>query len=89
MSSNWLSRPCISPRGLCFWVFLALTMYLPLSRFVQTLDPAGQPAPTELSHTGWDLVSTTGVALGIAIVIALAASIGAHLRRTGNSIPSL
>src|SRR5579863_242261 len=89
MSNNWFSRPCISPRGLSFWVFLALTVYPPLSRLVQRLDPAGQPGPAELSHTMWDLISSAGVALGIALVVALVASAGAYIRRTSNSVPSL
>lgn len=87
--SNWFSRPCISPRGLCFWVFIAIMEYQPLSRLVQSLDPAGQPGPIRLTHITWDLVSSAGVALGIAVTAALLASVGPYVMRNGNSIRSL
>ena len=83
MKNDLISRPCISPRQLCFWVFMALVVYPQLSHHMQMLSAPQAAWSAQPSQIAWDLVSSLGLMLGIALVAAILATVEARYLRPG------
>jgi hypothetical protein len=74
MANNLISRPCISPRQLCFWVFVSVAVYPQILRHIQ------MPTDPILEAFGGG-----GLMLAIAAFAAILATIEAKYFRRGSA----